>query len=178
MKRNTILLTPMIFLVLLLAACGSDTTNVTSGDEPLDDSADLPINDNADPSLDDEVPLGAGTLATLDIVITHPDADDVSYTISCLGDTATITADVGLNDFAACQQLADDAVRDRLLNGAPKNQVCTEQYGGPDVATITGTYDGVDGPKINTTIDRSNGCGIDEWDSLLSRVLPNPLGMQ
>ena len=56
--------------------------------------------------------------------------------------------------------------------------MCTEIYGGPDVAAITGTYDGVDGPKIDTTIDRTNGCGIDEWDTLLSQVLPGALGVK
>lgn len=173
MKRNMMFLTPL-FALLLLAACGSDTTDVSSGDEPVGDDVDLPVDSDLPTG-----PLGGdGTLATLDIVISHPDADDVSYVISCLGDTATIIGDVSLSDFAACDQLGDNAVRERLLNGAPVDQACTEIYGGPDIATITGTYDGVDGPKVDTTIDRSNGCGIDEWDSLLSQVLPGALGVQ
>lgn len=188
MKRTIKLLIPL-FALLLLAACGSDTTDVTSGDEPADQDVDLPV--DPDDSIDDDVeadpidpdlptgPLGGGgTLATIDIVITHPDADDVTYTISCLGDTATIVGDVGLDDFAACDQLGQDAVRTRLLDGTPADQVCTEIYGGPDIATLTGTYDGVDGPKVDTTIDRTNGCGIDEWDTLLSQVLPGALGVQ
>lgn len=183
--KNTILFLLSLSLVLAVAACGSDTTDVASGG---DDDVDLPV--DPDDSIDDDVepepidpdlptgPLGGGgTLATLDIVITHPDADDVTYTISCLGDTATIIGDVGLDDFAACDQLGEDAVRDRLLNGPPTDRACTEIYGGPDVATITGTYDGVDGPAVDTTVDRSNGCGIDEWDTLLSKVLPEPLGV-
>ncbi len=168
-----VFLTPL-FALLLLAACGSDTTEVSSSDEPAGNDVDLP----GDPDLPAGPLGGDGTLATVDIVISHPDADDVSYTISCLGDTATIIGDVDLDDFKACDQLGDDAVRERLLNGAPTDRACTEQYGGPDVATITGTYDGVDGPKVDTTIDRSNGCGIDEWDSLLSQLLPGALGVQ
>lgn len=188
MKRHTKVLTPL-FALLLLVACGSDSTEVTSADEPDDTNVDLPV--DPDDSIDDDVdpepvdpglptgPLGGGgTLATIDIVITHPDADDVTYTISCLGDTATIIGDVALDDFAACDQLGQDAVRTRLLDGPPSDQVCTEIYGGPDVATLTGTYDGVDGPPVDTTVDRSNGCGIDEWDSLLSQVLPGALGVQ
>ncbi len=188
MKRNMTFLAPL-FALLLLAACGSDTTDVTSGDEPVGNDVDLPADpddsidkdppaDPVDPDLPSGPLGGGGTLATVDIVITYPDADDVTYTISCLGDTATIIGDVALNDFAACDQLGDDLVRDRLLNGAPADRVCTEIYGGPDVATITGTYDGVDGPEVNTTVDRSNGCGIDEWDSLLSEVLPGARGVQ
>lgn len=169
MKRSTTTFLMFLLAVALLTACGSDTTSVTSGDQPDDASADLPT-----------VPLGGGgPLVTVDITITHPDADDVAYTISCLGDTATVIGDVGISDFAACAQLADDADKDeRLLDGVPGDQVCTEIYGGPDVATIVGTYDGVDGPAINTTIDRSNGCGISEWDTLLSEVLPTALGVQ
>lgn len=188
MKRMTMLLIPL-FALLLLSACGSDTTDVASSDEPADQNADLPV--DPDDSIDDDVdaepidpdlptgPLGGGgTLAMIDVVISHPDADDVTYTISCLGDTATIVGDVGLDDFAACDQLGQDDVRTRLLNGARADQVCTEIYGGPDVASLTGTYDGVDGPKVDTTVDRTNGCGIDEWDSLLSQVLPGALGVQ
>lgn len=168
MKQPTATFSMFLLAVILLAACGSDATSVTTGDEPDDIEPDLPAE-----------PLGGGgPLVTVDITITHPDTSDVTYTISCLGDTATVIGEVGISDFDACTQLGDDAVRIRLLDGAPSDQVCTEIYGGPDVATIVGTYDGVDGPAINTTIDRSNGCGIDEWDTLLSDVLPDALGVQ
>lgn len=196
MKRSaitsSILFLATVLFAAVFAACGSDSTNVTSGDLPDDVPADLPIDPDYDPDepeepLDDPDvepalpigPLGAGgPLVTADITITHPDADDVVYSIACLGDTATVIGDVGISEFSACSQLGEDAVRTRLLDGAPSDQVCTEIYGGPDVATIVGTYDGVDGPAIDTTIDRTNGCGIDEWDRLLSDVLPNALGVQ
>lgn len=176
MKRNILFLISLS-TVLLLAACGSDTTEVTSGDQPDDTVVDLPVDSGEPNTTLPSGPLGGGgPLVTLDITISHPDLDDVTYTISCLGDTATIIGDVSLDDFAACNQLAEDAVRTRLLDGKPQDQVCTEIYGGPDVAIITGTYDGVDGPAVDTTIDRTNGCGIDEWDSLLSNVLPTATG--
>lgn len=176
MKRKMLFLGPL-FALLLLGACGSDATEVTSGDEPDGGDVDLPV-DADEPGLPTGPLGGGGTLATVDIMITHPDAEDVLYTISCLGDTATIVGDVELDEFRACEQLGEDAVRERLLNGAPSDRVCTEIHGGPDVATITGNYDGVGGPEVNTMIDRSNGCAIDEWDSLLSQVLPGALGVQ
>ena len=193
MKRSKITFLMLLLGLVLLGACGSDTTSVTSGDVPDDVSGDLPVDPNYDPDDDPSGPLddvviepdlpavplgGGGPLVTVDITITHPDADDITYTISCLGDTTTVIGEVGISDFAACAQLGHDAVRKRLLDGAPSDQVCTEIYGGPDVATIVGTYDGVDGPAIDTTFDRTNGCGIDEWDTLLSDVLPNALGVQ
>jgi len=192
MKRiSTIHLSFIALATLFLMACGSDSSEVNSAASDQDGSVDseLPIDPNA--SVDDDVvpgnpepdlptsPLGGGgPLVTVEITITHPDAADVTYIVSCLGDTATVTGDVGVNDFAACNQLGQDDVRARLLNGPPSDQACTEQYGGPDVAHIVGTYDGVDGPAVDTMIDRTNGCGIDEWETLLSEVLPVALGIQ
>ncbi len=193
MKRiSTIHLSFIALATLFLMACGSDSSEVTSAASDQDGSVDseLPIDPNA--SLDDDDvapgipepdlptgPLGGGgPLVTVEITITHPDAEDMTYIVSCLGDTATVTEDVGIDDFAACNQLGQDDVRARLLNGPPADQACTEIYGGPDVAHIVGTYDGVDGPAVDTTIDRTNGCGIDEWESLLSEVLPPARGLQ
>jgi hypothetical protein len=137
--------------VLLLAACGSDGQ---SSGEPLGD--------------------GPYPVATLSVTITHPDAIDASYTISCLGDTATIVGNGDIDADEACTNLADEDVRDRLVDGAPPDQICTEIYGGPDEAFFVGTYEG---ETIGTTIDRVNGCGIDDWDILLDGILPPALGL-
>ena len=51
--------------------------------------------------------------------------------------------------------------------------MCTEIYGGPDVATITGD---IDGAPVDTTVDRANGCGIDDWDTVLAGLLPPAVG--
>lgn len=47
-------------------------------------------------------------------------------------------------------------------------------YGGPDVALVTGT---LDEQPVDATADRTNGCGISDWDDLLGAVLPNPIGV-
>jgi hypothetical protein len=183
MKRiSTLHLCLIALAALFLMACGSDSSEVTSGASDQDASvdSDLPIDPNVSPEPD--LPTGAlgggGPLVTVEITITHPDAADVTYIVVCLGDTATVTENVGIDDFIACNQLGQDDVRARLLNGPPSDQVCTEQYGGPDVAHIVGSYDGVDGPAVDTMINRTNGCGIDEWERLLSEVLPRALGIQ
>ena len=62
----------------------------------------------------------------------------------------------------------------RLVQGPPPDQVCTEIYGGPDVARVTGT---IDDQPVDATIDRTNGCGIGDWDDLLGSILPNPIGV-
>ncbi|MFV1989352.1 MAG: hypothetical protein ACC652_01265 [Acidimicrobiales bacterium] len=138
-------------IVLLAAACGDSSQ---SGDETLGD--------------------GPYPVATFDITITYPDANDVDYTISCLGDTASVTGEVDVDGPAACTRLADEDVRVRLVEGPPPDQICTEIYGGPDVAIIVGSHDG---DVVDTTVDRTNGCGIDDWDQLLKGILPTALGL-
>lgn len=57
---------------------------------------------------------------------------------------------------AACAALAK--------NGAPfapaRKSPCTFIYGGPETATVTGTWQG---QKVNTTFSRKNGCELDRW---------------
>ncbi len=61
-----------------------------------------------------------------------------------------------------------DAVK-RLVEGPPPDQMCTEIYGGPDAARVTGR---IEGSAVDATISRSDGCGIADWDLLLSLVGP------
>jgi LysM repeat protein len=42
-------------------------------------------------------------------------------------------------------------------------RLCHEGYGGPQRATITGT---IGGRRVKVTIDRADGCGIDDWNRL------------
>ncbi len=49
-------------------------------------------------------------------------------------------------------------------------RLCTEAYGGPQRARITGT---IGHRRVDVTIDRSDGCGIDDWNRL-RRLLGAP----
>jgi hypothetical protein len=142
-------------VAVIIAACRGD-----DNDDGATRSTDAPVG-------------GPLPVAELSIVVEHPDRDPVEYGLTCLGDTATITADVGLDEQAACLALADSDVVSRLVDDPPTGQVCTEQYGGPDVATITGV---VDEHPVDSTVDRSNGCGISDWDDLLVDLLPPAVG--
>jgi LysM repeat protein len=42
-------------------------------------------------------------------------------------------------------------------------RLCSEEYGGPQQASIRGT---IAGKRIDATITRADGCGIDEWNRL------------
>jgi hypothetical protein len=162
MNRTAIALA--LSATLALAACGSDKEEANSPSDPAGETQTPGTG-----------PDGAGVpIGSIEITITHPDAEPLTYGIDCLGDAFAVTPEVdGVDGVAACERLGDAAVIDRLVNGAPADRVCTEIYGGPDLAVITGE---LDGQTINATIDRANGCGVDDWDSLLAGIIPSALG--
>ncbi len=70
----------------------------------------------------------------------------------------------------ACAQI--EAAGLKVFDPVPKDQACTLVYGGPQTATILGSYEGV---PINATFNRSNGCEIDRWEKLGTTVFDVPL---
>lgn len=118
---------------------------------------------------------GPYPIADLTITIEHPDAATVEYQISCQRDDADVIGNDAISGAEACARLAEPMVQTRLITPPlPGDLVCTEIYGGPDTARIVGTLDDV---SVNTTIDRTNGCGISDWDNLLVGVLPPAIGV-
>jgi hypothetical protein len=77
------------------------------------------------------------------------------WTLSCAPPGGTHPA-----PEAACRALETN---DSALRPVPPDVVCTQQYGGPQVARITGTYrDG----ELTAWFNRTNGCEIGRWDRL------------
>lgn len=62
---------------------------------------------------------------------------------------------------AACAALE---ALDEPFAPLPEHQVCTEIYGGPHEALVSGAWKG---RKVDLTVLRSNGCHIAQWDSLV-----------
>ncbi len=166
-QRSTLALALSVAAALVLGACGSDTTDVAADETvPADDASPTTLADG---------PLGGGSgaIGTVEITVTHPDIDPIVYTVGCMGDTFPVTPAVqGVNGQQACDLLADEAIRSRLVDGIPADQMCTEIYGGPDEAHIVGE---LDGSAIDATITRANGCEIDAWESMLG-LLPAAIG--
>lgn len=84
---------------------------------------------------------------------------------------ATGTGFLAADPSKAAGALGDETALRRLVDGPPGDQACTEQYGGPDVARITGS---IGDATVDTVVDRANGCGIAAWE-LLQPLLPPPL---
>jgi Subtilisin inhibitor-like len=146
---------PLLLLaVLLLAGCAA------SGGAPAPDpegpaGAAQPVADDAGPpdelvvELDrgDGSPVRRWTLRCADPVTgDHPDA------------------------AAACAHLNE---LDDPFAPIPADAVCTEVYGGPQIARITGRWRG---QPVDLRLSRVNGCFITQWDRL-GPLLPGPAGV-
>jgi hypothetical protein len=70
----------------------------------------------------------------------------------------------------ACAALAKAGAD--VFDPVPADRACTMIYGGPQTATIKGTYDGA---KVDASFSRDNGCEIDRWEKLGTTVFNLPL---
>ncbi len=160
----------LIALAVFSTACGDDdTTTDTTIDTTTDDTTATTAPGASGP---DE------SFADLQIRYEHPEADvSFEYGVECWPDSSEVTGDAEqaeVDATEACDLLDVPEVSDRLLNGSD-NDVCTEVYGGPDTAEITGTlFD----QEVDTTVDRTNGCGIADWEELLDELLPPAIGVE
>ena len=87
----------------------------------------------------------------------------VNYTLVCQGGVPSAESKHPAAD-AACIALKENPA---VLTPSPKNtaQACTEQYGGPQKATVTGI---VDETPVDVTFARTNGCEISAWNAAQS----------
>jgi hypothetical protein len=62
---------------------------------------------------------------------------------------------------AACAALTKKGAT--ALPEVSKDKMCTQQFGGPQSAVLTGTWQG---QPVDSRLKRSDGCEISRWDSL------------
>lgn len=79
--------------------------------------------------------------------------------------TSTLTCEPVGGDVpqpeVACEQIASSA--GLPFEPVDPDTMCTQVYGGPQTATVTGT---IDGEPVESTFSRVNGCEISRWDAL------------
>lgn len=164
----------VLAIALLAAGCGGgdDGSSKSSGSrtvvstQPIDDeragadaaSADLQVvlTNVGDKSAGAGVPLPTGIPC------------DRSTPATCRGTLECPATDK--RDEGVCAWLASAGAK--LFASAPANEMCTEVYGGPEVAKVTGTFDG---RKVDATFSRTNGCEIARFDAaapLWTREVP------
>ncbi|MEV6244691.1 SSI family serine proteinase inhibitor [Streptomyces sp. NPDC051742] len=94
----------------------------------------------------------------------HPNADG-TFELTC-DDRAGGDHPARDNACRRLDQLAKEG--ENPFKPVPADQLCTQVYGGPAVAHVTGTWQG---RTIDARFSRADGCEIDRWQNL-EPVLP------
>lgn len=147
----------LVPLLVLLAACGGTDTAVP-GPSP---SAGTGTGTGGPDAL-------AGSEPTRNELVVVQDLGDGSppqrWTLVC--------ADQVSGDHPAAQAACDHLTGlVEPLAPLPTDLVCTEIYGGPQTAQVTGTWQG---EPVDLELSRTNGCGAAQWDGL-GPLLPGPV---
>jgi hypothetical protein len=110
-------------------------------------------------------PSGAATSSdvsgSLTIVVDEGSGKPKTWTLTCDPPAGTHP-----DPTTACAALAKGAA---ALAMPAKDRTCTEIYGGPQTAKITGTWQG---KEVAARITRTNGCEISRWDALRGLLPP------
>jgi hypothetical protein len=144
----------MGLLLLGLAACASP------GAEPV-----APMTSSGDPAAGGDISRAENDL---EIEIDRGDGTEPEhYALTCVRDVSGDHPDAE----AACAHLTGLADPFASL---PQDVVCTEQYGGPQTARVTGLWHG---EPVELELSRVDGCRISQWDAL-GPLLPGSVGVE
>ncbi|MQY05218.1 SSI family serine proteinase inhibitor [Actinomadura macrotermitis] len=138
--RTLFLATPGLALILASAACGSERASTTPDQKGSGSAAVQPTQ-------------AADRLIVQ--VKASPQAPAQKWTLTC--DPAG--GDHPKKD-AACAALAKSA---DPFKAPPKDRICTKIYGGPETATVTGTWKG---RPVDASFGRADGCQLHRWTGL------------
>ncbi|MFF1254085.1 SSI family serine proteinase inhibitor [Pseudarthrobacter sp. NPDC058329] len=180
--KASVRIAALLFAAVLLPACtpnegggtpsgsasASPTPSVSSPAPPATPAPSGSIDPDAESSVPAPAPEpaappsgpGQGNAELVITIVPSPGEPEVHHTLVCVDGAPDAESNHPAAD-AACAALKENAA---LLSPAPRpaDQVCTEQYGGPQEATVTGAVDGV---PVDTGFSRINGCEISAWDA-------------
>jgi Subtilisin inhibitor-like len=94
----------------------------------------------------------AGTKLEISVSIGGSEAPTKTWTLEC-PNGGTLP-----HPERACAKLA---VMDDPFAPTPKDKACTQVFGGPEVADVTGTFRG---KPVNAHFEKGNGCEIARWN--------------
>ncbi|WP_258724457.1 SSI family serine proteinase inhibitor [Cellulomonas sp. NS3] len=148
----------LVVAVLTLVGCAAPRED-EPGDAPSPSATPGRETTAPTPSATTEAPTAAAAPvgASLTIVLDETGSGDVR--------TMTLTCDPVGGDHpdpaAACAALA--AAGPGAFDPPPGDALCTQLFGGPQVAVVEGT---VAGTAVNARFSRTDGCEIGRWDAL------------
>ncbi|MFC5748861.1 SSI family serine proteinase inhibitor [Actinomadura rugatobispora] len=138
--RTLLFTTPGLAMILSLAACGSEQATSNPADQP---SATTSVQPSGSPEAKNTLTVQVKASAQ---------APATTWTLSC---------DPAGGDHPKAQQAcaALAKAKDPFKPTAP-DQMCTKIYGGPEIATVKGTWH--DKP-IDAKFTRADGCELHRW---------------
>lgn len=163
-------------LALSVAGCGSADTPGTelaappsspishppelSASPTAPESSMSPESPKPTPSFPSD-PAAVGTAMLAISIQLSPESAPVEYFLECtpdgIGEATTLP-----HPEAACE--AVKRLGAAFFNAQPDpNRMCTQQYGGPQTATVKGT---VDGHRVYASFSATDGCEIARWNAL------------
>jgi hypothetical protein len=121
---------------------------------------------------------GEGAVSTQPTQPPRPQGSDLAVTVRASATSAPTTWSLTCDPpggthpdpAGACQALA--GARSPFAE-TPRQQACTEIYGGDQLAEIAGTWRG---EPVQASYSRANGCEIGRWD-VLAAVFPIRVGV-
>ena len=113
---------------------------------------------------------GAGTQPSTSLTVAYWEkgspsigiTDPVTWTLRCRPARGTLP-----HPGVACSRLVAGGWE--LFTPVPKDAICTEIYGGPQIARVIGA---VEGKRVWATFSRTNGCHIARWNKFSPWLLP------
>ena len=153
---------PVLALLALAAACTATACAVVPGDRgatPGDASRTPPT-----PTRPNGPSSGATTIPGSILTVT---VDDGAGSLTTWQLTCDPAGGNHPDPEAACEALARHG--ERALPPVHPDQVCTQLYGGPQRATVTGTWRGA---PVLSRLSLTNGCEISRWKALVGLLPP------
>ena len=161
--RRPVLTVAAVIAALSLAGCGANSEGGDVSTRPSPTES-VPEPSAAASPTGPSAPADSDS-GTIDLV----DATDLRITVdNGSGQVRTwmLTCDDAGGDHPDPQAACDALARmDAPFGPLPKDQLCTEIYGGPQTAKVEGVYRGV--PTL-AEFRRTNGCEISRWDAYLA----------
>jgi Subtilisin inhibitor-like len=144
MRYRTLLFTaPGLAMIVSLAGCGSEQASNQPAKQPPATTSVRP----SDPA------QGANTLTV-----------SVKASAQAPAKTWTLNCDTAQGNHPKAKQACDTLTKARdPFKPTPPGQMCTKIYGGPEVATVKGTWRN---QPVDAKFSRGDGCELHRWSKI------------
>lgn len=154
----------MLSVVTVVAACaqqGPESGPSSSGSQP----PAIPIPSATVPAATESpAAVTPPSASGIDLTITLTESPEaMPRTFRLVAEGATPGPESTLPDPAAALAAVEKYGEKMFFPVPDPNRVCTQQYGGPEIAQVTGWFHG---KEVNATFKRTDGCEISQWQAL------------